>query len=128
MPQDYDLSAVFMRNWDTRDESGTDRGCEWEQDWEDVQRVCKVLDIPCDLVRDAPRPVFLFNVFRWTSRKHTGTTSSGLPWTIGPMVSRPIRMSSATGSYSNMKASRLVFTPKQRSKIWSTNEGFPSKE
>jgi tRNA U34 2-thiouridine synthase MnmA/TrmU len=49
--QDYDLSAVLMRNWDTRDESGTDRGCEWEQDWEDVQGVCKLLDIPCDLVR-----------------------------------------------------------------------------
>ena len=51
VPQDYDLSAVFMRNWDTRDESGSNRGCEWERDWEDVQGVCKVLDIPCDLVR-----------------------------------------------------------------------------
>jgi tRNA-specific 2-thiouridylase len=40
-----------MRNWDTHDESGTDRGCEWEKDWEDVQRVCKVLDIPCKMVR-----------------------------------------------------------------------------
>jgi tRNA-specific 2-thiouridylase len=40
-----------MRNWDTRDESGTDKGCEWEKDWEDVQRVCKVLDIPCQMVR-----------------------------------------------------------------------------
>ena len=39
-----------MRNWDTRDESGTDRGCEWEKDWEDVQRVCGMLDIPCKLV------------------------------------------------------------------------------
>ncbi|TFY59952.1 hypothetical protein EVG20_g7600 [Dentipellis fragilis] len=48
--KDYDLSAVFMRNWDTRDESGTDRGCEWEKDWEDVQRVCKKLDIPCTMV------------------------------------------------------------------------------
>ncbi|EED82467.1 predicted protein [Postia placenta Mad-698-R] len=48
--QDYDLSAVFMRNWDTRDESGTDKGCEWEKDWEDVQRVCKMLDIPCEMV------------------------------------------------------------------------------
>ena len=48
--QDYDLSAIFMRNWDTRDESGTDRGCEWEKDWEDVQRVCKILDIPCRMV------------------------------------------------------------------------------
>lgn len=39
-----------MRNWDTRDESGTDKGCEWEKDWEDVQLVCKRLDIPCELV------------------------------------------------------------------------------
>ena len=98
-PQDYDLSAVFMRNWDTRDESGTDRGCEWEQDWEDVQRVCRVLNLPCDLVRSTPRLVILSpKNFRWTSRKHTGTMSSSLPWTDGPMVLRPIRMSSATGS------------------------------
>ncbi|GLB34533.1 putative tRNA methyl transferase [Lyophyllum shimeji] len=48
--RDYDLSAVFMRNWDTRDESGTDKGCEWEKDWEDVQRVCKVLGIPCEMI------------------------------------------------------------------------------
>ncbi|TFK36419.1 tRNA-specific 2-thiouridylase [Crucibulum laeve] len=48
--KDYDLSAIFMRNWDTRDESGTDKGCEWEKDWEDVQRVCKKLDIPCKLI------------------------------------------------------------------------------
>ncbi|KAH9997616.1 5-methylaminomethyl-2-thiouridylate-methyltransferase [Russula vinacea] len=48
--KDYDLSAVFMRNWDTRDESGTDVGCEWEKDWEDVQRVCGKLDIPCQMV------------------------------------------------------------------------------
>ncbi|KAI0053929.1 tRNA methyltransferase [Auriscalpium vulgare] len=59
--QDYDLSAVFMRNWDTRDESGTDTGCEWEKDWEDVQRVCRTLDIPCrmvDLSRDYWTRVF----------------------------------------------------------------------
>ncbi|KAF5358301.1 hypothetical protein D9756_001214 [Leucocoprinus leucothites] len=48
--KDFDLSAVFMRNWDTRDETGQDRGCEWEKDWEDVQRVCRKLDIPCQLV------------------------------------------------------------------------------
>jgi hypothetical protein len=40
-----------MRNWDTRDESGTDRGCEWEKDWEDVRLVCKKIGIPCELVR-----------------------------------------------------------------------------
>jgi tRNA methyl transferase len=49
--KDYDLSAVYMRNWDTRDESGTDKGCEWEKDWEDVERVCRKLDIPVTLVR-----------------------------------------------------------------------------
>jgi tRNA U34 2-thiouridine synthase MnmA/TrmU len=49
--QDYDVSAVFMRNWDQRDESGSDQGgCEWEKDWEDVQRVCKQLDVPCKMV------------------------------------------------------------------------------
>ncbi|KAH6902405.1 5-methylaminomethyl-2-thiouridylate-methyltransferase [Coprinopsis sp. MPI-PUGE-AT-0042] len=48
--KDYDLSAVYMRNWDTRDESGTDKGCEWEKDWEDVERVCRKLDVPVTLV------------------------------------------------------------------------------
>ncbi|KAG6829363.1 hypothetical protein H0H87_011672 [Tephrocybe sp. NHM501043] len=48
--QNYDLSAVFMRNWDTRDESGSDKGCEWEKDWEDVQRVCRLLDLPCEMI------------------------------------------------------------------------------
>ncbi|TEB39586.1 5-methylaminomethyl-2-thiouridylate-methyltransferase [Coprinellus micaceus] len=48
--EDYDMSAVFMRNWDTRDESGTDKGCEWEKDWEDVQRVCRVLDVPVTMI------------------------------------------------------------------------------
>ncbi|KAE9400459.1 5-methylaminomethyl-2-thiouridylate-methyltransferase [Gymnopus androsaceus JB14] len=48
--QDYDLSAIFMRNWDTRDESGTDKGCEWEKDWDDVQRVCRSLGIPCSMI------------------------------------------------------------------------------
>ncbi|KAH7929648.1 5-methylaminomethyl-2-thiouridylate-methyltransferase [Leucogyrophana mollusca] len=47
---DYDLSAVFMRNWDTRDESGSDQGCEWEKDWEDVQRVCRKIDLPCRMI------------------------------------------------------------------------------
>ena len=40
-----------MRNWDTRDESGTDTGCEWEKDWEDVRLVSKHLGIPCRMVR-----------------------------------------------------------------------------
>ena len=51
-----------MRNWDTRDESGTDEGCEWKRDWEDVQRVCRMLDLPCEMVRLAGF-LFLFSSF-----------------------------------------------------------------
>ncbi|CAE6420447.1 unnamed protein product [Rhizoctonia solani] len=47
--QDLKISALFMRNWDTRDESGSDVGCEWEKDWEDVKRVCRHINIPCQL-------------------------------------------------------------------------------
>lgn len=68
--QDYDLSAVFMRNWDTRDESGTDIGCQWEKDWEDVQRVCRMLDIPCrmvDLHRQYWTQVFEPSLNSWES-------------------------------------------------------------
>ncbi|KAJ7077149.1 tRNA-specific 2-thiouridylase [Mycena belliarum] len=48
--QDLDLSAVFMRNWDTRDEYADDKGCEWERDWEDVQLVCRAFGIPCKMI------------------------------------------------------------------------------
>jgi hypothetical protein len=49
--QDYDLSAIYMRNWDTADESGTDKtGCAWKQEWEDVQKLCRFLDLPVELV------------------------------------------------------------------------------
>lgn len=39
-----------MRNWDTRDETGSDLDCAWEKDWEDVQQVCRRLGLPCELV------------------------------------------------------------------------------
>lgn len=45
-----------MRNWDTRDESGSDKGCEWEKDWEDVRLVSKHLGIPCRMV-SAPQHI-----------------------------------------------------------------------
>jgi len=66
----YDLSAVFMRNWDTRDESGSDDGCEWKKDWEDVQRVCRMLDIPVkmiDLCREYWLRVFEPSLRDWAS-------------------------------------------------------------
>ncbi|KAG9226479.1 hypothetical protein CCMSSC00406_0005854 [Pleurotus cornucopiae] len=68
--QDYNLSAIFMRNWDTRDESGTDKGCEWEKDWQDVQQVCRTLDIPCrmiDLSREYWNRVFEPSLRLWES-------------------------------------------------------------
>jgi tRNA-5-taurinomethyluridine 2-sulfurtransferase len=48
--QDYDLHAVFMRNWDERDEFASDSGCTWEKSWEKVQNVCRMLNIPCQMV------------------------------------------------------------------------------
>lgn len=56
--QDYDLSAVFMRNWNELDErdgfepgSGGASGCSWQKDWEDVQSVCRHLgNIPVTMV------------------------------------------------------------------------------
>ncbi|GAA5968288.1 hypothetical protein JCM11641_003798 [Rhodosporidiobolus odoratus] len=41
LEQGYQVSPVFMRNWETLDESSTSGGCEWERDWEDVRRVCR---------------------------------------------------------------------------------------
>ncbi|CAI2169086.1 7847_t:CDS:10 [Funneliformis geosporum] len=42
--QGYAVEGVYMRNWDTTDENGI---CTSDQDWKDVQTVCKQLDIPC---------------------------------------------------------------------------------
>ena len=40
----YDVVGVFMKNWEEKDENGT---CTAAADWEDVQQVCDVIDIPC---------------------------------------------------------------------------------
>ena len=58
-----------MRNWDTRDESASDAGCEWEQDWGDVRRVCSRLGLPCRLVRPLPQ---------WSARATTLPAAGGL--------------------------------------------------
>ncbi|MDD3214075.1 MAG: tRNA 2-thiouridine(34) synthase MnmA [Eubacteriales bacterium] len=42
--QGYDVVGVFMKNWDEKDENGV---CTSTQDWQDVQDVCAVIDIPC---------------------------------------------------------------------------------
>lgn len=44
-----------MRNWDSRDELGSlENACSWKKDWDDVQKVCKMLDLPCAMVRGVP--------------------------------------------------------------------------
>ncbi|KAJ2501358.1 hypothetical protein GGH96_001967 [Coemansia sp. RSA 1972] len=54
----YNVEAIFMRNWDTRDERGE---CPSARDFHDVQRVCTQLDIKChqiDLVKQYWNQVF----------------------------------------------------------------------
>lgn len=41
LEQDYEVQPVFMRNWDTLDEASDSGGCEWERDWEAVERICR---------------------------------------------------------------------------------------
>ncbi|KAJ2455931.1 hypothetical protein GGI03_006434 [Coemansia sp. RSA 2337] len=57
-----DVEAVFMRNWDTRDERGE---CPSELDYRDVKAVCKQLDIKCheiNLVKEYWNTVFSFTL------------------------------------------------------------------
>ena len=42
--QGFDVVGVFMKNWEEKDENGI---CTSEQDWNDVQSVCRQIDIPC---------------------------------------------------------------------------------
>ncbi|KAJ2158090.1 hypothetical protein GGF46_004025 [Coemansia sp. RSA 552] len=52
------VTGLFMRNWDTRDEHGE---CPSERDWRDVQQVCGQLGIPCrqiNLVKEYWNRVF----------------------------------------------------------------------
>jgi tRNA-specific 2-thiouridylase len=42
--QGYDVLGLFMKNWDETDENGD---CPASKDYEDVQKVCAQLDIPC---------------------------------------------------------------------------------
>ena len=42
--QGYDVLGLFMKNWDETDENGD---CPASKDYEDVQKVCAQLQIPC---------------------------------------------------------------------------------
>jgi hypothetical protein len=42
LEQGYDVQPIFMRNWETLDESSSSTGgCEWERDYADVERICR---------------------------------------------------------------------------------------
>lgn len=59
LEQGYEVEALFMKNWDERNESG---GCIWEADVEDAMRVCERLGIrlnTVDLSREYWDRVFL---------------------------------------------------------------------
>lgn len=45
--QGYNVEALFMKNWEEKDEQGT---CMWEADVEDAIHVCEKLDIPLNTV------------------------------------------------------------------------------
>ena len=80
-----------MRNWDTRDEYASDKGCEWEKDWQDVQLVCRKLDIPCELVcryfcTSAQWPSERFH-HRLIFLENIGTVSLSHPCGSGNLVS-----------------------------------------
>lgn len=45
--QEYNVEALFMKNWDEKTEDGS---CLWETDVEDAIKVCEKLDIPLNTV------------------------------------------------------------------------------
>ena len=98
-----------MRNWDTRDEYASDKGCEWEKDWQDVQVVCRKLGIPCELVRRYSR---IFSCIserfrhRLISPENIGTVSLSHPYGSGSLASAQTLTFGVTS-----KAYCCLFTP-----------------
>ena len=41
--QGHEVLGVFMNNWEEKDDRGV---CTSQKDWDDVRRVCDVIDIP----------------------------------------------------------------------------------
>ncbi|PWN18280.1 5-methylaminomethyl-2-thiouridylate-methyltransferase [Microstroma glucosiphilum] len=72
------LYPVYMRNWSTLEESdkfepgsGGAAGCEWQQEWEGVQGVCRHLKLPeprlIDLSKEYWRDVFAPSLDDWAA-------------------------------------------------------------
>lgn len=45
LSEGFSCIGVFMKNWDSNDEEGKET-CPEDQDWEDVQKICKALGVP----------------------------------------------------------------------------------
>ena len=59
-PPGYQVTGVFMKNWDSLDEHGV---CTADKDCEDAYRVCQILDIPFHQVSYVKE--YWNDVFRW---------------------------------------------------------------
>ena len=101
----YDLSAIYMRNWDSTDEdtSTSSSPCAWEKDWYDIQRVCKRLDIPVkmvDLSKEYWARVFQPSLHYWEK----GWTPNPDVWCnkevkFGALLDKVDEMIGATGAW-----------------------------
>ncbi|GAA5996240.1 tRNA-5-taurinomethyluridine 2-sulfurtransferase [Rhodotorula paludigena] len=115
--QGYDVSPVFMRNWDTLDEQSGSGGCEWERDWDDVQRVCRehlggVEPELVDLSRDYWAQVFEPALEEWAAGVTPNpdvTCNQHIKFRILPdrLLSREPSAWIATGHYARLLPSPL---------------------
>lgn len=86
-PPGYQVTGVFMKNWDSLDEHGV---CTADRDCEDAYRVCRILDIPFHQVSYVKE--YWNDVFRWVlfrdaegfPMRRTAFLQEGLPSSAGP--------------------------------------------
>uniref|UniRef100_A0A9L0T4H8 tRNA mitochondrial 2-thiouridylase n=1 Tax=Equus caballus TaxID=9796 RepID=A0A9L0T4H8_HORSE len=69
----YQVTGVFMKNWDSLDEHGV---CTADKDCEDAYRVCQILDIPFHQVSYVKE--YWNDVFRKISPELTSAANSPL--------------------------------------------------
>jgi len=62
----FNITGIFMKNWDIKDETGT---CTVEKDYEDARWICDRLKIPLveiDFVKEYWNEVFRYLIFFFT--------------------------------------------------------------
>jgi hypothetical protein len=50
LTQGHNVCGIYMRNWNLSPEHEHLKQCSDEEDWDDVQEVCRHLNIPCAMV------------------------------------------------------------------------------